>query len=271
MIFNVSEEDKNKSGVYVITNLVNSKQYIGSTKKLKKRFTQHNNLAKKNKHFNKYLQNAINKHGTDNFVFEIIKICDNYLESEQKILDNEIFCFKNHYDIFYNDASNVYSSALGRKVSDETKRKISEIHKGKIISEEIKKKMSDAHLGNKNPMFGRSGKKSPTFGRHHSDETKEKLKKYCGEKASMFGKTGEQSPMFGKTGEKSSTYISPISAKNIKTGDEIITHSVKELARILNVSNGSIQHRLQNNHKQYQKILNKTWYISRIKNDNINT
>lgn len=42
--------------------------------------------------------------------------------------------------------------ALGRVMSDKTKQKISEAMMGK-------------HAGSKNPMFGRSGKSSPTFGR----------------------------------------------------------------------------------------------------------
>ena len=46
-------------------------------------------------------------------------------------------------------------SRLGAKLSEETKRKISESEKGKIISLETRKKMSVARIGDKNPMWGK--------------------------------------------------------------------------------------------------------------------
>lgn len=64
-------------------------------------------------------------------------------------------------------------SSEGRKHSEETKCKLSEMRKGKNnynfgkhISEETRKKMSTAHSGNKNPFYGRK----------HSEETKKKMK-----------------------------------------------------------------------------------------------
>lgn len=43
--------------------------------------------------------------------------------------------------------------------------------------------------GSKNPMFGKRGELSPSFGRHHSEETKAKLREQ---------KLGNRNPMFGK-------------------------------------------------------------------------
>ena len=54
-----------------------------------------------------------------------------------------------------------------KNISDETRRKMSLSHKGKLISEEQKKKISYAMKGEKNPMFGK----------HHTEETKRKLSK----------------------------------------------------------------------------------------------
>ena len=53
----------------------------------------------------------------------------------------------------------------GKYRSDETKQKISEAKKGKQLSEETKKKLSEAH----------SGEKHHFFGKHHSEETKQKM------------------------------------------------------------------------------------------------
>ncbi len=85
------------SGIYKITNLVNNKFYIGSSCNLKNREWQHFNQLKRNKHSSSKLQNSYNKHGKNNFKFEIIAICpDIYLvKLEQWFLDN----LKPHYNI----------------------------------------------------------------------------------------------------------------------------------------------------------------------------
>ena len=66
----------------------------------------------------------------------------------------------------------------GKHHSDETKRKISEVLKGKTLSEK--------HKGESHPMYGKTGEKSPNYGKHHTEETKRKISetltgKYCGE------------------------------------------------------------------------------------------
>ena len=46
----------------------------------------------------------------------------------------------------------------GKSPSEETKRKLSEAHKGKTISNETKEKMSEAHKGRKNPKLSENMK-----------------------------------------------------------------------------------------------------------------
>ena len=43
---------------------------------------------------------------------------------------------------------------IGKKLSEETKRKISTAAKGRIFSEDTKRKMSEARKGKKHPLFG---------------------------------------------------------------------------------------------------------------------
>lgn len=62
-----------KSGIYIITNLLNNKHYIGSSKDLKKRLRDHRNSLIKNKHENKRLQHSFNKYGIDVFTFEVLE------------------------------------------------------------------------------------------------------------------------------------------------------------------------------------------------------
>ena len=52
----------------------------------------------------------------------------------------------------------------GSHHTDEAKAKISKSNKGRICSEEIKATLSALRTGNGNPMYGRSGEMSPTYG-----------------------------------------------------------------------------------------------------------
>lgn len=62
----------------------------------------------------------------------------------------------------------------GKEVSEKTRKKLSEIMKGRFIGENnpmFGKKL----LGKNNPMWGRKGDKSPHYGKKRSDEIKKKI------------------------------------------------------------------------------------------------
>ena len=84
-----STKEVNSCGVYKIVNVHTQQFYIGSSKLLRQRKSQHQRQLRKNKHSNKYLQNAWNKYGEESFKFEIIWICDGQeqLEFEQRFID----------------------------------------------------------------------------------------------------------------------------------------------------------------------------------------
>jgi len=73
--------------IYKITNLVNGKFYLGSSKNINKRKSVHFSSLRYNKHHCLYLQRAYNKYGKENFRFEIIKECKDCLREEQEYLD----------------------------------------------------------------------------------------------------------------------------------------------------------------------------------------
>lgn len=66
-----------KSGIYKITNLINNKVYIGSSKNLNNRLNKHKSDLNRNIHYNKHLQSSYNKYGSNNFKFEIIRFVNN--------------------------------------------------------------------------------------------------------------------------------------------------------------------------------------------------
>ena len=77
-------------GVYKITNAVNGKFYIGSSNNIKNRWYQHKKSLNEGIHGNIHLQNAWNKYGGQNFVFEILEECNpqHQFEREQFYLNN---------------------------------------------------------------------------------------------------------------------------------------------------------------------------------------
>lgn len=83
-------KDLLKTGVYIIRNQINNKIYIGSSiVSFLKRLQHHNAMLNNKKHKNNYLQNSYNKYGEENFIFEILEICekDDCLNKEQYWID----------------------------------------------------------------------------------------------------------------------------------------------------------------------------------------
>lgn len=73
----IDKTDKNKSGIYRITNLVNNKVYIGQSIDLWTRINEgYLQKLPKDKCHNRYLQRAWNKYGKDNFRFEVVEYVD---------------------------------------------------------------------------------------------------------------------------------------------------------------------------------------------------
>jgi group I intron endonuclease len=138
------------SVIYMITNIINGKIYIGSATNYKVRMNLHFSLLNRNKHHSIILQRSYNKYGSENFECDIIEYCDinNLIEREQVWIN----FFKPEFNI-----NKVAGSAFkGRKHSEETKKIMSEKHKGHkhygpfIHTDETKIKMSELRIGSKN-------------------------------------------------------------------------------------------------------------------------
>lgn len=171
-----------KYTVYLRTNKANGKQYVGQTNDFKRReFNWYNT----NWHYaGRLIDNARKKYGVENWNTDILKECDTLDET-------------NYWEAYYikelnTKAPNGYNLTDGGDgapaciVSDETRKKLSEIMKGennpfygrhhsketieklknKVVSDETRKKMSDAC----------KGRPSTFKGKHHTDEVKQKLR-----------------------------------------------------------------------------------------------
>jgi len=81
----MSKKLNNIMGIYKITNKINNKIYIGSSKDITKRWQYHINDLMYNRHHSYKLQKDFNEFGLNAFVFEIIQI----VEDKNKLLDIE--------------------------------------------------------------------------------------------------------------------------------------------------------------------------------------
>lgn len=80
------------STIYTITNLITEAFYIGSTMNWGNRKKQHLTDLRCNSHNNKYLQSSWNKHGENNFSFDVLEEFENItrdelLKKEQEYID----------------------------------------------------------------------------------------------------------------------------------------------------------------------------------------
>lgn len=141
------------SGIYEIKNLINGKIYIGSSSNLKKRMYSHIYNLRNNRHRNSFLQNSWNKYGESNFHFSVVEFVgdiSNLLTREQYWIDTTM-CYirSNGFNI-----RKIAESNYGIKLSEESKKRMSESRKGKgspwfgkRLSTEHRKKLSDSKKG----------------------------------------------------------------------------------------------------------------------------
>jgi group I intron endonuclease len=272
--------------IYRIYNIVNSKQYVGSTENITNRWKKHSTDLQQNKHHNIYLQRSYNKHGANNFLFEIIEECDirdkfELHNIEQRYLDNE----PNLYNIGRkaSGGDNRTNHPLNNEISLRTSKTIR--HNISLLSEEDRKRKF-GKLGDKNGMFGkthtqdvkdaarvrmlklqedgiivsrlgrtnidlfgeekakeasrklseygktRTGNKNPFYGRHHTEETKQKIRD-----------TKNKIPISERT--KNNSQITPVQINGVNY------MSLSEAGRQLQISPPMLIYRIRSTKEKY--------------------
>lgn len=182
----IDYREDNKWTVYIHISPSN-KYYVGITSQKPKDRWHGGSGYKKNDHFYR----AIKKYGWDNFQHVIIaeKLTKNEACDMEKVLIRELKSNDYHYG--YNKSSGgegtpgIYGEKnhwYGKHHSENTKKKISEIHKGKHLSDEHKKIISENSKKLWNDV--------------------EYREKHSGKNASCYGRTGDKHPMYGKHGKE---------------------------------------------------------------------
>lgn len=202
-------ENRVTCGIYLIRNVANDHFYVGSSRNIEWRVGVHSRGLDSNHHHSRYLQNAYNKYGLDNFEYEILTVCDidSLLSREQEFIDKlhpqynvspfascppgnkgKKLSEEHKRKISLSLIGNKYFA--GHKFPEEAKRKLSKAMKGRKLSEEHKKKLSDArkrrpsspNKGHKMSEESKSkmsmshkGCKNPHIGHKHTEEWKKKM------------------------------------------------------------------------------------------------
>ena len=132
-------------GVYSIMNLINNKRYGGQSVDIYVRWGNHKSALRNNRHSNVHLQNAWDAYGEDNFVFEVLSICDINTIDKTEQYYIELFDTMNP-EHGYNRESGGHENKC---LSIESRNMISEKHKGKKLTdkrESIKEKDSKRNI-----------------------------------------------------------------------------------------------------------------------------
>lgn len=147
--------------IYIVTSPSN-KQYVGQTVLTpQKRWQSH--YWKAHSNCEGILYRAIRKYGKENFVIKLL-ISDISNQEEANLW--EILMIRN-----FNTFENGYNmteggeGTVGWEMPESVKIKIGKTNLGRIVSEETRKKMSEARMGHVSPMLGKT----------HSESTKKKM------------------------------------------------------------------------------------------------
>lgn len=163
--------------IYMYTNKINGKKYIGQTKDFNKRKNEHIWDCKNEKRC-RALEKAIIKYGIENFD---IKILAENIPTQEKMDEYEIFFIKRYNTLVKNkNGYNISEGGSGgNKYAGKTEKEM----------EDFKDKMRNMYNKGEHPNCGKkhtnewkqmmkdkySGENNPNFGKKASDETKRKL------------------------------------------------------------------------------------------------
>lgn len=142
-----------RSGVYAITNAVNGKRYIGSAVNFHARWGKHLSQFRRGVHHNVRLQRAWSKYGKEAFRLDVLIVCarEHAVMYEQIAMD----ALKPEYNL-----SPTAGSLLGIKHGDEFRRKVGDLKRGRKVSDETRARLSAAFMGKKGFKHSEQSKKN---------------------------------------------------------------------------------------------------------------
>lgn len=111
-------------GIYKITNLINGKVYIGQSKNIAHRWTQHRNrpFNPLSSQYDSYFYRTIRKYGLENFTFEVVEQC-----SEEELNSKEKYWIDYYKSNLVNYGYNLTDGGATATVSKLSNQQVDEI------------------------------------------------------------------------------------------------------------------------------------------------
>jgi group I intron endonuclease len=157
---------KSKTGIYIITNDIDARIYIGSATSFKQRYATHRNKIMLNENCNPKLRNFANKYGIEHLTFSAVHACckEDLLKVEQMYLDVFQPFDDNGFNIVRKagspigyrhtqEAKDKMKGRPGPRWDDEQKKYFSEIKKGIPAKEGMKKKLREHYAEVSKPVM----------------------------------------------------------------------------------------------------------------------
>lgn len=135
-----------QSSIYKIVNNINNKIYVGQTSKtIECRFKRHCAVARWKAETTMPIVKAISKYGAENFSIHLLELLP--VNSTQQYIDSR----ETYWGHKLNSLSPLgYNLRLGNgvgSISEETRKKMSLMSKGRKASPETKRRLRESHLG----------------------------------------------------------------------------------------------------------------------------
>ena len=110
-------------GIYCIENTKNNKKYIGMSRDIKRRWSEHKTELNNHNHDNQYLQSSWDKYGKECFSFYIIELCD-----EKDLSEKECYYIKLYKTLSHENGYNLTvggeNTSIGKKLISLSDEKI---------------------------------------------------------------------------------------------------------------------------------------------------
>ena len=160
--------------IYLRTNKINGKKYVGQATTIRFKERQYKWACLSQPYSGEVINRARAKYGLDAFDFEILKECeDDELDYWEMYYIKELNT-KVPYGYNLTDGG---EGMTGYTHTAETRKKISECHKGKHRSAETRKKLSESHKGKKFSQETRIKMSESRKGKKRTEETRKKISK----------------------------------------------------------------------------------------------